>query len=65
MPKYNVRPQFETKYDFQCQNTIFGLSSNVKIGFERQKNDIRLYFERQNRILNVKIRFSVPLRMSK
>ena len=42
-----------------------GPSSNVKIGFRMSKCDIRPEFECQNRILNVKIRYSVQVRMSK
>ena len=37
----------------------------VKIGFTMSKYDIRPQYECQNRILNVKIQFSVPVRMSK
>ena len=44
MSKYDIGPDFEcqirfsvpvrmSKYDFECQNTIFGPSANVKIGF--------------------------------
>ena len=40
--RFNIWPEFK------CQNSIFGPSSNVKIGF-----------------LNVKIRYSVQVRMSK
>ena len=67
MKKYDIKPQFE------CQNTIFGPSSNVKIGFflnvkirywprfQMSKYDIPTQCECQNRILNVKIRYSVPV----
>ena len=41
-----------SKYD------IFGLISHVKIGFLMSKYDIQPDFECQNRILNVKIRYS-------
>ena len=56
-----------SKYDFECQNSIFGLSSDVKIGFECQNSysaRIRMSkydFECKNSIFgpssNVKIRF--------
>ena len=65
MLKYDIQPQFE------CQNRILNAncdiwpSSNVKIGFLMSKFDIQPYFECQNRIFNVKIRYSVPVRMSK
>ena len=48
MLKYDIRPQVEG------QNTIFGPSSNVKIGFRMSKNDIRPDFECKNRVFNVK-----------
>ena len=54
-----------SKYDFEYQNTIFRLSANVKIGFLKSKYDIRIKCECQNAILNVKIRFSDSVRMSK
>ena len=72
-----------SKYDFKCQNTIFRLSLNVKIGFECKNmifgpiSNVKIvffnfkiqhsarYFECQNRILNVKIRYWAPVRMSK
>ena len=49
MSKYGIRPHFE------CQNRIFGPSSNVKIGFRMSKYDNRPDFECQNRVLNVEI----------
>ena len=52
------------EYDVQCQNTIFGLSWNVKIGFRMLRYDIRAQFECQKSILNVKIRYSVWFGMS-
>ena len=52
MYKYDIRPQFEG------QNTIFGSSSNVKIGFRMSKYDIRPDFECQTRVLNVEIQHS-------
>ena len=61
----NSVPVRMSKYDFECQNKKFGPSSNVKIGFCMSKYEIRSQFECQNRILNVKIRNSVPVRMSK
>ena len=48
-----------SKYD------IFGPISHVKIGFLMSKYDILPDFECQNRILNVKIRYSAPFLMSK
>ena len=54
-----------SKLDFECQNTIFRLSSNVKIGFWISKYDFPTQFECQNRIWNVKIRFSDSVRISK
>ena len=44
-----------SKYD------IFGPISHVKIGFLMSKYDIQPDFECQNRILNVKIRYSAPI----
>ena len=38
---------------------------NNKIGFRMSKSDIRPEFECQNRISNVKMRYSAPDRMSK
>ena len=46
-----------SKYDFQCQNMIFDLCTNVKIEFGKSKYDIKPHFGCQNRILNVKIRY--------
>ena len=43
--------------DFECKNTIFGPSSNVKIGFGMSKYDIRPQFECQNKILNDKLQY--------
>ena len=54
-----------SKYDFECENAIFGPCSNVKIGFLMAKCDIRHLFECQNTILNVKMRYSASMRMSK
>ena len=54
-----------SKYDFESQNTIFRLSSNVRIGFCMSKYDFPTQFECQNRILYVKIRFSESVRMPK
>ena len=47
-----------SKYDFECQNNIFGPNSNVKIGFLMSKYDIRSQFECPNKIVNVKITYS-------
>ena len=41
------------------------VGSNVKTGFPMSKYDIRPEFECQNRIWNVKIRYTAPVRMSK
>ena len=41
-----------SKKDFECQNTIFRHSTNVKMGFGTSKDDIRPQFES-----NVKIGF--------
>ena len=49
-----LAPDRMSKYDFKCQNTIFGLSTNVKIVFGMSKYDMGPLFERQNRILNIK-----------
>ena len=58
-------PNSNVKIGFECQKSIFGPNSNVKIGFRMSKFDIRPEFECQNRILNVKIRYSARIRMSK
>ena len=39
--------------------------SNVKIGFQKSEFDIRPKLECQNRSLNVKMRYSARIRMSK
>ena len=62
--RYSVQVRM-SKYDFECKNSIFGPNSNVKIGFRMLKFDIWSQFECQNRILNVKIRYSARIRMSK
>ena len=62
--RYLARIRMSNK-DFECQNAIFGPSSNVKIGFRISKFDIRPEFVCLYRILNVKIRYSAPVRMSK
>ena len=46
-------------------NTIFQISSNVKVGFLKSKYDFPTQFECQNRISNIKIGFSDSVRMSK
>ena len=66
----NIKIQFfesvrMSKQDFECQNSIFLLSSNVKIGFCMSKYDFPTQFEFQNRILNIIIAFSELDRMSK
>ena len=50
---------------FEYQISIFGVSSNVKIGLRMLKCDIRSQFECQNWILNVKMRYSGQIGMSK
>ena len=58
MSKYDIQPQFECQNRTERKNTIFGSSSNVKIGFLMFKYDIRSFFECRIRILNFKIRYS-------
>ena len=50
MSKYDIWPQFYSKYDYECQNKIFSHSLNAKINFEYQPQ-----LECINTILNVKI----------
>ena len=52
MSKCDIRPEFE------CQNSIIGPSSNVKIVFHVLKCDIRSQFECQNRNFECQIRYS-------
>ena len=52
MYKCDIRPEFE------CQNSISGPSSNVKIVFHVLKCDIRPRFECQNRNFECQIRYS-------
>ena len=40
-----------SKWDFECQNAIFGLSLIVKIGFRLSIYDVRPHFKSKNRIL--------------
>ena len=47
----------KSKWNFKCQNSVFGPNLNVKIGLRMSKCDIRSEFECQNRTLNVKMRF--------
>ena len=54
-----------SKLDSEYQKTIIGPISIIKIGFRMSKYDIRPKFECQNRILNVKIRYSAQVGMSK
>ena len=68
MSKYDLECQITilalfrmSKKDVEYKNTIIGPSSNVKIGFRMSKYEIRPQFECQNRILNVKIRYSAQL----
>ena len=66
MSKYDIRPQFEClNRILNVSSTIFGRSSNVKIGLLMTQYDIQPKFECQNRIMNIKIRYSAQLRMSK
>ena len=58
----NVKIQYSasvrmSKKHFECRNTIFDFISNVKIRFRMSKYDIRLQFEYQNRISNIKNRY--------
>ena len=62
--RYSVRIR-ESNWNFKCQNSVFGPNLNVKIGLQMSKCDIQSEFERQNRTLNVKMRYSVRIRMSK
>ena len=55
MSKYDIPPQFE------CQNTIFGQISNVKIGFQMSKYGNWPQYECQNRILNENMKFGLSL----
>ena len=55
-----------SKYDTECQYTIFDPSFNVKIGFLNDKKyDIWPQLECQNRILNVQMIYSASFPMSK
>ena len=51
-------PDLCTLTYFKCQNTIFRLSSNVKIGFLMSKYDIGSDIECQNSIFQFKIQHS-------
>ena len=63
MSRYGIWPHF--KSEFECQNTILGLSFDIKIGFRMSKYDIQTQFECKNGILNVKIQYSASVFMSK
>ena len=56
---------FELRQNIKFCYSKFGLNSNVKKGFGMSEYDIRPQFECQNRTTNVKIRFSISVRMSK
>ena len=56
MRKYDIQLVRMSEWEFECQITIVGFSLNVKIGFKKSKYDIRLQFECQNKISNIKIR---------
>ena len=60
---FNVKMRYSapvrmSKCDFECQNAIFGLSSNAKIGFLNVKMRYSTRFRISKRILNVKIRYA-------
>ena len=67
MSKNNIRPKFEcqNRSDFACQNSIFGPSSNIKIGFWMSRFDIRPHFECQNSIFGLSSNGKIEFRMSK
>ena len=79
MFKFDSPPQFECrktkteknnnnnnkKKKKQKKNTILGLNSNVAIDLRISKYDIRPQCVCRNKILNVKIRYSASVRMSK
>ena len=54
-----------SEYDFKRRNAIFGANLKVKIGLRMSKCDIQPESECQNRISNVKVRYSARIRMSK
>ena len=62
--RYSVRIR-KSKWNFECKNSVFGPNLNVKIGLRMSKCDIQCEFECQNRISNVKMRYSARIRMSK
>ena len=62
--RYSVRNR-ESKRNFECQNSVFGSNWNVKMGLRMSKCDIQSKFESQNRISNVKVRYSARIQMSK
>ena len=61
MSKYVFGQVLNAKICFRMSNAIFSLSSNVKIGFCMSIYDFRPDFEFQNRILNIKTRYSAPV----
>ena len=65
MSKWDIMPEFECQKIFRMSKFDIRPSLNVKIGFRMSKFDIRPEFEYRNRISNVKIRYSVQIRMSK
>ena len=58
--QYSVRIR-KSKWNFECQNLVFGPNLNVKIELRMSKCDIQPEFECQNRISNVKMRYSVRI----
>ena len=60
-----VGENLNVKIGLRSQNAIFSLNSNVKIGFLLSKCVIPPEFECQNRISNITLRYSAPVRMSK
>ena len=62
--QYSVRIR-KSKWNFECQNSVFWPNLNVKIGLRMSKCVIQPESECQNRISNVKMRYSAPVRMSK
>ena len=65
MSKCDIRSQFECQKAFRMSKYDIRPESNDKIGIRMSKSDIRPEFECQNRISNVKMRYSAPVRMSK
>ena len=60
-----VGANLNVKIGLRSQSAIFSLNSNVKIGFLLSKCVIPPEFECQNRISNITLRYSAPVRISK